>query len=136
MDTLSKSERSKRMSLVRSRDTKPERLVRSVLLALGYHFTTHDRSLPGNPDFVFRKRRKVIFVHGCFWHRHACLNGVRVPKSRRGFWLAKLERNIQRDRINRRLVNKQGWRYMTIWECKMKHPCDLTGRITRFLEGK
>src|ERR1700759_4011167 len=108
MDTLSKIERSKRMSLVRAKNTKPEQQVSSVIRSLGYQFTTHDRSLPGNPDFVFRKQRKVIFVHGCFWHRHNCFNGIRLPKSRRKFWISKLEKNFQRDRRNRRLINKQG----------------------------
>ena len=136
MDTLSKAERSKRMSLVRAKNTKPEQIVRSVIRALGYRFTTHDRSLPGNPDFVFRTQRKVIFVHGCFWHRHGCFNGVRLPKSRREFWASKLESNLRRDRRNHRLINKQGWRYITIWECKMKPSADLTGRIKRFLESK
>src|ERR1041385_6114749 len=128
MDTLTKTERSNRMALVRSKNTKPEQQVHSVVKGLGYQFITHDRSLPGNPDFDFRKQKKVILVHGCFWHRHACFNGIRLPKSRRRFWINKLEKNLHRDRRNRRLINRRGWRYMTVWECKMKHFTELRRR--------
>ena len=99
MDTLSKAQRSERMSRVRGKDTKPELLVRRLVHGMGYRYRLHRRDLPGTPDLVFPGRRKVIFVHGCFWHRHpdpAC-KLARLPKSRTDFWLPKLEGNRARD---------------------------------------
>lgn len=136
MDTLSKTERSKRMSLVRSKGTKLELKVGKIIRALGYRFISHDSSLPGSPDFVFRTRRKVIFVHGCFWHRHSCSNGTRLPKSRKAFWSGKLEKNWKRDRQVQRLINKRGWKCLVIWECGTKSEPKLTKKIGFFLENK
>lgn len=115
MDPLSPKERSERMSRVRSRDTKPELVVRRLVHSLGYRYRLHRRSLPGRPDLVFPGRRKVIFVHGCFWHRHAgCHSGTRVPKSRLDFWLPKLESNRERDRVNQAALAELGWDALTI----------------------
>jgi len=118
VDTLSRAERSQRMSLVKSKDTKPELRVRRIVHALGYRYRLHDRRLPGSPDLVFAGRRKVLFVHGCFWHRHRCKMGNRLPKSRVGFWGKKLEENRRRDRANRRRLRALGWEVLVVWECQ------------------
>ena len=132
-DTLSAAERSERMSRVRSKDTKPEMAVRRLVHGLGYRYKLHDSSLPGKPDLVFPSRRKVIFVHGCFWHRHGARCPLtRLPKSKLDFWAPKLEQNRQRDQRNKRLLRAGGWRALTIWECQLAG--DLTKRITEFLE--
>lgn len=122
MDTLTASERSERMSRVLGKDTKPELTVRRIIHALGYRYRLHDERLPGKPDLVFRSRRKVIFVHGCFWHRHADPDCklARLPKSRQDFWLPKLERNAQRDVENRAALKKEGWGVLELWECQVK----------------
>lgn len=136
MDPLSPKERSERMARVRNRDTKPELAVRRLVHSLGYRYRLHRRDLPGRPDLVFAGRRKVIFVHGCFWHRHGtCHSGTRVPKSRLDFWLPKLESNRERDRVNQEALAKLGWDVLPIWECEIKDTATLAERITRFLES-
>lgn len=116
MDTLTKGERSIRMSLIRGRDTKPEMRVRRLVHALGYRYRLHRRNLPGRPDLVFGPRRKVIFVHGCFWHRHQSplCKLVRLPKSRQDFWLPKLEANQMRDERNKGKLINLGWDVLEI----------------------
>lgn len=133
MDTLSRAERSHRMSLVRSKNTKPELVVRRVVSRLGYHYRLHQKKLPGNPDMVFSHLRRVIFVHGCFWHRHAACKGDRTPKSRLDFWVNKLQKNRERDLRNLRKLNRIGWRYIVVWECQIKNLDKLARRIERFL---
>ena len=100
MDTLSKAERSERMARIRSKNTKPELQVRRLLHGLGYRFRLHRRDLPGSPDVVFAARRKIVFVHGCFWHGHKNCKVANRPKSRRSFWSAKFKRNRERDAMN------------------------------------
>lgn len=136
-DPLTREERSKRMSLVRAKDTKPETRVRRLVHSLGYRYKLHARDLPGCPDLVFRSRRKVIFVHGCFWHQHNCAMGNRMPKSRIAFWREKLEGNKKRDAEIKRQLRKDGWSVRVIWECqttptKIRR---LSSRIVRFLDG-
>jgi DNA mismatch endonuclease (patch repair protein) len=134
-DTLTPAERSERMSRVRGRHTAPEMLVRRVVHALGYRYRLHRRELPGCPDLVFEKRRKVIFVHGCFWHRHddsAC-KLARLPKSRLDFWLPKLEANRQRDETNQARLAAIGWKSLIIWESQLGDRALLTERIRSFL---
>ena len=135
MDTLSQQERSKRMSLVRGRDTKPEMRVRQLTHALGYRYRLHRRSLPGKPDLVFGPRRKVIFVHGCFWHRHSdpSCKLARLPKSRRDFWLPKLEGNRARDERNKKKLTELGWDVLEIWECETADTKALAKKIKGFL---
>ena len=135
MDTLTREQRSDRMSRVRSRDTKPEMAVRSLVHSLGYRYRLHDRKLPGNPDLVFSSRKKLIFVHGCFWHRHPRCKNNRLPKSRLTFWKPKLELNRKRDLKNQRKLRRLGWRFLVIWECQTKDDELLTNRIIDFLEG-
>ncbi len=136
MDTLSKAQRSERMSRVRGKDTKPELLVRRLVHGMGYRYRLHRRDLPGTPDLVFPGRRKVIFVHGCFWHRHpdpAC-KLARLPKSRTEFWLPKLEGNRARDIENAARLEGLGWEAMTIWECQLRDRDALEARVRRFLD--
>ncbi len=133
MDTLSPDERSERMSRVRGKDTKPEMVVRRLVHGLGYRYRLHGRSLPGNPDLVFGKRRKVIFVHGCYWHRHAGCPLCRLPKSKLEFWQPKLEGNKQRDERNQERLRELGWDFLIVWECELKNRDELTNRIRSFL---
>ena len=120
MDTLSREKRSWNMSRIRSKDTGPEKVVRSLLHRLGYRFRLHDNALPGRPDIVLAKYRTAIFVHGCFWHRHLGCRYAYSPKSRCDFWLGKFEKNVQNDQHNIHQLIKLGWRVEVIWECQTK----------------
>jgi DNA mismatch endonuclease, patch repair protein len=123
------------MRRVRAKDTGPEMLVRRLVHAMGYRYRLHDRSLPGTPDLVFRRLRKVIFVHGCFWHRHARCALARLPKSRTGFWVPKLEANRQRDRRNATRLRRAGWEVFVVWECRLSDLSRLRKRIGDFLDA-
>jgi DNA mismatch endonuclease (patch repair protein) len=138
MDTLSKIERSERMALVRGKDTTPELLVRRTVHALGYRYRLHSRRLPGKPDLVFRKRNKIIFVHGCFWHRHAAKSCklARLPKSRLDFWRPKLELNRLRDAKNLSALRRDGWQVLVIWECELTDKIELRRKLKSFLGRK
>lgn len=124
------------MAAVRSKDTGPERAVRTLVFALGYRFRLHRQDLPGTPDLVFPGRRKVIFVNGCFWHFHSRCSGFRAPKSRVEFWAAKLMKNRLRDRHNRKALRKLGWTVLVIWECQIKDLASLQRRVLEFLGNK
>ena len=134
-DTLTPTQRSERMSRVRGKDTGPEMVVRRLVHGLGYRYRLHRRDLPGAPDLVFITRRKVIFVHGCFWHRHgdSRCKLARLPKSRLDFWLPKLEANKERDLRNEQALRGAGWQVMTIWECELKDLSSLGKRIRSYL---
>jgi DNA mismatch endonuclease, patch repair protein len=136
VDSLSPKERSEIMARVRAKNTRPELRVRELVFALGYRYRLHDRKLPGCPDLVFGPRRKIIFVHGCFWHRHARCALARLPKSRLDFWLPKLEGNKSRDQRNRRALTRRGWKVLTIWECQLRDAERLNKKIRRFLDAK
>src|SRR5215210_1330722 len=114
-DVFTKAKRSEVMSRIRSRNTGPERAVRSLLHKMGYRFRLHGTGLPGKPDIVLPRYRTTIFVHGCFWHRHKGCQFCYMPKSRVEFWLAKFESNVQRDRKVKKLLKKQGWQVLTVW---------------------
>lgn len=133
MDTLSPLERSQRMARVKSKGTKPEMLVRRLVFSMGYRYRLHGSRLPGHPDMVFKGRRKVIFVHGCFWHRHEGCKLARLPKSRLDFWLPKLEGNRQRDAQKLEQLCEQGWKSLVIWECELKDLGSLEKRLRAFL---
>lgn len=120
------------MSRIRSKDTKPELTVRRLVHSLGYRYRLHVADLPGKPDLVFPSRRCVIFVHGCFWHRHKGCQRCRLPKSRLDFWKPKLEANKRRDVTNKRGLTQLGWRYLVVWECQVKDD-NLTNKIVEFL---
>ena len=110
------------MGRIRSRNTKPELIVRSLLHRMGYRFRLHDRKLPGCPDIVLPKYKTVIFVHGCFWHRHkGCKRGT-IPTHRREWWLTKLNGNAERDKRHRRALKKLGWKAIVVWECQTQKP--------------
>jgi DNA mismatch endonuclease (patch repair protein) len=127
--------RSENMRAIRSRDTIPEMAVRSLVHRLGYRFRLHRRDLPGTPDLVFPARGKVIFVHGCFWHSHACKSGL-IPKSNREFWLQKLRMNKSRDSKNLEALRQQGWDTLVIWQCELRDGSALRRRVKRFLGQK
>jgi DNA mismatch endonuclease (patch repair protein) len=135
MDTLTPDQRSERMSRVKSKGGAAERYVRSLVHHLGYRFRLHGASLPGTPDMVFASRRKVIFVHGCFWHRHPDPNCrlARLPKSRHDFWIPKLEGNRERDLRTERELEALGWKSLAIWECQIGDRAFLENEIRTFL---
>jgi len=119
-DNHSPEVRSYNMSRIRSKDTKPEMLVRKYLHAHGFRYRLHVKNLPGKPDLVLKKYRTVIFVHGCFWHGHEGCQHFVVPKSRTEFWLNKINRNIQRDQDAIEQLKKLNWNVINIWECELK----------------
>jgi DNA mismatch endonuclease, patch repair protein len=133
MDTLTVAERSARMARIRSKNTRPELLVRKLVHSLGYRFRLHRSGLPGRPDLVFPSRRKVVFVHGCFWHAHDNCKTANRPKSRRAYWDMKFETNRKRDQANSVALKRDGWRILTVWECEVKRTARLASRLSRFL---
>jgi len=133
-DTFTPEERSRIMSKVRSKDTKPEKVVRSLLHKSGFRFRLHRDDLPGRPDIVLPKHQKVIFVHGCFWHGHEGCKRSSRPESNVEYWDKKLDRNIERDRRNRRDLRRLGWKVLVVWECETKRYRHLVRKIKRFLE--
>ena len=135
MDSVSRKRRSEIMSRVRSKDTRPEMQVRRLVFSMGYRYRLHAKDLPGKPDLVFRRKRKVIFVHGCFWHRHKGCALARLPKSREEFWIPKLEANSERDKRNKKGLKTAGWNVLTIWECQLGDTWRLRARIERFLDA-
>ena len=136
-DTLKPAERSKRMAGIRGQNTGPEMVVRKLVHAMGFRYRLHCPSLPGKPDLVFTSRRKIIFVHGCFWHRHRAKSCklARLPKSRLEFWLPKLEGNHSRDRRIKTELRKLGWEVLTIWECQLANIASASERVRSFLKS-
>ena len=129
MDSVSKETRSWMMSRIRSKDTKPELLVRSYLHKQGYRFRLHQKNLPGHPDIVLRKHNTCIFVNGCFWHRplqKRCGN-CRIPKTNKKFWKEKFSTNIKRDRVNLKKLQNKGWKCISLWECDLEDEQTLLG---------
>jgi DNA mismatch endonuclease, patch repair protein len=124
------------MAAIRSKDTKPEMIVRRLVHSLGYRYRLHRKDLPGKPDLVFGPRKKVIFVHGCFWHQHDdpdCLDG-RLPKSRPDYWIPKLQGNKQRDKSNQAALAASGWQALIVWDCETKDSAELEKKIRSFLQ--
>ena len=124
------------MSRIRGKDTTPERAVRSMVHGLRYRFLLHGRDLPGRPDLVLPRLRTVIFVHGCFWHRHARCRYATTPATRRAFWLEKFERNVERDRRTAAALRRLGWSVITVWECQLRRPAKVRARLERMLEQR
>ena len=122
------------MACVPSKNSRPELAVRSFLFSLGFRYRLHSKELPGRPDIVFRSRKKVVFVNGCFWHRHANCKLARLPKSRTEFWVTKLEGNKRRDGRNKRHLNRLGWKTLTIWECQIGRESRLFAKLLAFLD--
>lgn len=134
VDVLTRAQRSFNMSRIRSKDTSPELFVRRLVHALGFRYRLHSAKLPGRPDLVFTSRRKVIFVHGCYWHMHACAWGRVTPKTNAAFWQTKRMSNVERDRRNLRELGRLGWHVLVVWECSLRKPQHAERRITKFLE--
>ncbi len=126
-------DRSANMRAIRSKDMLPELAVRRLVHKLGYRFRLHRRDLPGKPDLVFASRRKVIFVHGCFWHSHSCKT-AHVPKSNLSYWLPKLQRNQVRDSKNLKTLRGVGWQPLVIWECETRDEGAVRKRLAKFLD--
>jgi DNA mismatch endonuclease (patch repair protein) len=133
MDTFTAAERAAIMRRVHGKHTAPEMTVRRMAHGMGFRYALHRADLPGNPDLVFPCRSKVIFVHGCFWHGHACRAGRNRPSSNRGYWIPKLDRNKARDAANRRRLRAQGWEVLTVWECQLRKADRVRERIGKFL---
>ncbi|MDQ8754736.1 very short patch repair endonuclease [Sphingosinicella sp. LHD-64] len=126
--------RRRHMAAVKGKNTKPELTVRRAAHALGYRFRLHGKGLPGKPDLVFARRRKVIFVHGCFWHRHGGCKRTTTPATRADFWQAKFARNVERDAHNISELKAMGWHSLVIWECETFEPAALHSRLQEFLD--
>jgi len=125
-------DRSENMRRIRSKDMRPELAVRSLVHRMGYRFRLHRKDLPGKPDMVFASRRKVIFVHGCYWHAHGCKK-AHTPKSNLSYWTPKLARNMERDEKNLKSLTTIGWKTFVIWECETADARALSARIREFL---
>lgn len=132
-DRISPEQRSRNMSRVKGRDTKPELLVRSIVHGLGYRFRLHSKKLPGRPDVVLPRHRKVIFVHGCFWHGHPGCRRAARPSTNREFWDKKIEGNIARDAANIEALSAAGWKVLVVWQCAMKERERLEKTLSEFL---
>lgn len=133
MDRVSPECRSAMMSRVRGKDTTPELAVRRLVHSLGFRFRLHRSDLPGKPDLTFPGRSAVIFVHGCFWHRHTDCAKATVPQTRRDFWLQKLERNVLRDEQAIDALHRAGWKTLVVWECELKEMASVSAKIESFL---
>lgn len=134
-DRISKEHRSWNMSRIRGADTGPELRLRSLLHQRGYRYRLHDPKLPGKPDLVFRRYRTVVFVHGCYWHRHEGCAKATTPKSRADFWHAKFNGTVERDQRKARELAEKGWRIITVWECELeKDPHSVLREVCRKLE--
>jgi len=130
--TETAAQRSRIMRAVKSRDTKPEIAVRRLLYRMGYRYRLHRPDLPGKPDIVFAGRRKLIFVHGCFWHSHDCARGARVPATNKDYWAAKIGRNVARDQKSLAALADAGWAALVLWECELGE--GLEERLRAFLD--
>lgn len=138
-DRLTREHRSWNMSRIKGKNTKPEVLVRSILHRMGFRFRLHGKQLPGRPDIVLPKYRAVVFVHGCFWHRHRGCRNCTTPTNRREFWVGKLEGNVARDKLQRQLLITMGWRSIVVWECQTEGTSNLNLlrlRLARSLRGQ
>jgi len=134
MDVMTPEQRSRCMSAIRGKHTRPELLVRLLLRKMGYRYRLHAGELPGKPDIVLPHRKLAIFVHGCFWHSHRCRYGKVVPVTNVEFWQNKRLGNVQRDKRNFRVLRRNGWRVITIWECWTKKPDELLERLAALLQ--
>ncbi|MER9695096.1 very short patch repair endonuclease [Mesorhizobium sp. M0179] len=133
MDRISPDRRSANMSRIRHKDTTPELVVRRIVHRLGYRYRLHRNDLPGKPDIAFGPRKKLIFVHGCFWHQHSDCRAGRIPSANAGYWRAKLERNVQRDADNLRVLQAAGWEILILWECQVAELAAVEERLVAFL---
>lgn len=135
MDVFSKKKRSQIMSHVSGKNTKPEIFVRSLLHNLGYRFRLHRKDLPGKPDITLPKHKKIIFVHGCFWHGHTGCPRSKRPATNQKFWREKLDKNIARDKVTVNALKQLGWDVLIVWSCEVKNANKLKDKLLLFLEG-
>ena len=135
-DVVDRETRSRMMAGIRSRDTKPERQVRSMLHRMGYRFTLRNRKLPGSPDIVLPRYRTAIFVHGCFWHRHPGCPKATIPATRAEFWQQKFAANVARDARAVQALDVLGWRVVTVWECELRNPEAVIDLLRRSLRSE
>jgi DNA mismatch endonuclease, patch repair protein len=135
-DHLTPEKRRWNMQRIRSEDTKPEKIVRSLLHQLGFRFRLHRKKLPGSPDIVLPKYQSVIFVHGCFWHRHPGCSRATTPRTRQEYWLPKFRRTVERDRKNQNELRELGWNVIVIWECEIRKSEELGSRFMQTLTQK
>ena len=135
-DTLSRQERSERMSRIRNKNSAPEMKLRRLVHGMGFRYRLHVKDLPGTPDLVFPGKRAVIFMHGCFWHRHPECRLARLPKSKLDFWKPKLEANRQRDLVLQQQLRDLGWRVLVVWECEMKETERVSVLVANFLRER
>jgi len=133
-DVHTPEQRSRNMAAIRSKNTKPEMIVRRLIHSMGFRYRLHRKDLPGKPDLVFPKRHKVIFVHGCYWHMHNCRYGKVRPKTNEDFWAKKRESNKKRDIKNRKELKAMGWEALILWECQIRNPDRLRLKIRTFLD--
>jgi len=124
------------MQRIRKTNTKPEMTVRRLVHAMGYRYRLHQSKLPGSPDIVLARHRKVILVHGCFWHRHDCADGRKLPRSKPEYWGPKLERNRRRDEVSVALLRELGWNVLIVWECEIRDIRWLGNVLARFLGSR
>jgi len=132
-DTVSKEQRSRNMSLIRSTETKPETFVRSVIHGMGYRFRKNVKTLSGKPDIVLPKYKTVIFVHGCFWHQHKGCKRATIPKSNIDYWIPKLESNVKRDKKHTADLKILGWKVVVIWECETKTADSIIKKVKKIV---
>jgi T/G mismatch-specific endonuclease (EC 3.1.-.-) len=133
-DVLTPEQRKFNMSRIRNKNTRPEMIVRSLVHGMGYRYSLHNSKLPGKPDLVLSRHRKIIFVHGCFWHMHKCRYGRVIPQTRAGFWQNKRMGNVMRDRMNLATLKREGWRVLVVWECWTRDLESLKQRLAAFLK--
>ena len=133
MDTVPADKRSEIMRRITCKDTKPEIIVRRIIHSLGFRYRLHKKELPGKPDLVFSKRRKLMFVHGCFWHQHEGCKSSHIPKSRQDYWEPKLNRTVSRDKQNQAKLRELGWDILVIWECELREVQQIAKKIIAFL---
>jgi DNA mismatch endonuclease (patch repair protein) len=134
MDRVTSSARSDNMRRIKSKDSVPELLVRRLVYGMGYRYHLHNHRLPGRPDLVFANRKKIIFVHGCFWHAHDCRIAHR-PSTRQEYWTPKLLLNAQRDKIHQQRLGELGWHVLVLWECELTDPTAVAQRVKNFLDS-
>jgi DNA mismatch endonuclease (patch repair protein) len=135
MDTISVQRRSENMRAIRSKNTKPEMVIRRLVYSMGYRYRLHRKDLPGKPDLVFVGLRKVLFLHGCFWHGHDCKRGAHIPKTNSEYWERKIGRNKVRDAEHETALQAQGWSVLVIWECQTKDEIALKELLLSFLDS-
>jgi len=135
-DKFDKETRSRIMAKVAGKNTEPETAVRKLIWQMGFRYRLHDKNLPGKPDIVFSKKKKIIFVHGCFWHNHIGCKMATMPQSNADYWQAKIQRNVNRDKTNIAKLESMGWQVLIVWECELKDIETLKSKLLCFLTGK